>query len=145
MHLLNYLKFDVHLWNRPQTLYIIKCWKHTIDKSLQPEIMEEDLKERFVRGHGPGGQNINKTSNCVVLKHLPTGIVVKCHHTRSQQQNRVIARQLLQEKLDNLLNGDNSVSAQEKKLDEEKSRKREQRARHLRELKITFKQREGLD
>lgn len=42
-----------------------------------PVLKEEDLKEQFVRGHGPGGQATNKTSNCVVLKHTPTGIVVK--------------------------------------------------------------------
>ncbi len=44
-----------------------------------PELNEEDLEEMFVRGSGPGGQATNKTSNCVVLKHLPTGITVKVH------------------------------------------------------------------
>lgn len=42
-----------------------------------PEVKEEDLEEQFVRGSGPGGQATNKTSNCAVLKHVPTGIVVK--------------------------------------------------------------------
>lgn len=42
-----------------------------------PILNEDDLKEQFVRGSGPGGQATNKTSNCVVLKHIPTGIVVK--------------------------------------------------------------------
>lgn len=41
------------------------------------EVREEDLEEQFVKGGGNGGQKINKTSNCVVLKHLPTGITVK--------------------------------------------------------------------
>ena len=44
-----------------------------------PELNEEDLDEMFVRGSGPGGQATNKTSNCVVLKHLPTGITLKVH------------------------------------------------------------------
>lgn len=42
-----------------------------------PVVHEEDLDEQFVRGSGPGGQATNKTSNCVVLRHIPTGIVVK--------------------------------------------------------------------
>lgn len=42
-----------------------------------PVLLEDELEEQFVRGSGPGGQATNKTSNCVVLKHIPTGIVVK--------------------------------------------------------------------
>lgn len=42
-----------------------------------PALNEDDLEEQFVRGSGPGGQATNKTSNCVVLKHIPSGIVVK--------------------------------------------------------------------
>lgn len=42
-----------------------------------PILNEDELEEQFVRGSGPGGQATNKTSNCVVLKHIPTGIVVK--------------------------------------------------------------------
>lgn len=48
--------------------------KHQIDL---PVVLEEELEEQFVRGSGPGGQATNKTSNCVVLKHIPSGIVVK--------------------------------------------------------------------
>lgn len=42
-----------------------------------PVLNEDDLEEQFVRGSGPGGQATNKTSNCVVLRHIPSGIVVK--------------------------------------------------------------------
>lgn len=42
-----------------------------------PVLNEDDLEEQFVRGSGPGGQATNKTSNCVVLRHVPSGIVVK--------------------------------------------------------------------
>ena len=46
-----------------------------------PELKEDELEEQFVRGHGPGGQAVQTTSNCVVLKHIPTGIFVKvCHY-----------------------------------------------------------------
>lgn len=40
---------------------------------------ESELEEQFVKGHGPGGQATNKTSNCVVLKHIPSGLVVKVY------------------------------------------------------------------
>lgn len=49
--------------------------KITIDYSRVPKIIEDELDEQFVRGSGPGGQAVNKTANCVVLKHKPTGIV----------------------------------------------------------------------
>ncbi|KAF7687562.1 hypothetical protein HF521_014790 [Silurus meridionalis] len=71
--------------------------KHRFDL---PVLNEEELEEQFVRGSGPGGQATNKTSNCVVLKHMPTGVVVKCHQTRSVELNRQRAREILQEKLD---------------------------------------------
>lgn len=53
----------------------------------------------------------NKTNSAVQLKHLPTGIVVKCQETRSRDQNRRLARQNLAEKIDDLINGENSRSA----------------------------------
>lgn len=50
--------------------------KRTIDYSLVPTINEMDLEEKFVRGDGPGGQSVAKTSNCVFLKHKPSGKTV---------------------------------------------------------------------
>lgn len=47
--------------------------KGTIDRSRVPALNDEDLEEMFVKGHGPGGSAVNTTSNCVVLKHKPTG------------------------------------------------------------------------
>ncbi|MEM7145807.1 MAG: peptide chain release factor-like protein [Verrucomicrobiota bacterium] len=58
-------------------------------------IHEPDLLERFIRGSGPGGQKINKTASCVYLKHLPTGIEIKCQQERSRDLNRQLARHLL--------------------------------------------------
>jgi protein subunit release factor B len=53
----------------------------------------------------------NKTSSAVQLKHLPTGLVIKCQETRSREQNRDRARQLLARKLDELQNGEGGVMA----------------------------------
>ena len=55
-------------------------------------IKEADLLERFIRGSGPGGQKINKTSSCVQIKHLISGIEVKCQKSRSLMTNRIKAR-----------------------------------------------------
>jgi len=63
-------------------------------------IREEDLLEKFVRGSGSGGQKINKTSNCVFLKHLPTGVCIKCQIDRSREMNRFLARRELCDQLD---------------------------------------------
>ncbi|KUI71681.1 hypothetical protein VM1G_07322 [Cytospora mali] len=72
---------------------------------------EEEITEAYLKGSGPGGQKINKTNSAVQLKHIPTGIVVKCQDTRSREQNRKLAREHLAEKIDDLLNGENSRSA----------------------------------
>jgi protein subunit release factor B len=59
-----------------------------------------EVEERFVRGGGPGGQKINKTSSTVSLRHRPTGIEVRCQRERSQTANRELAWQELCEKLE---------------------------------------------
>lgn len=58
-----------------------------------------DVEERFVRGAGPGGQKINKTSSTVWLRHAPTGLEVRCQRERSQVANREIAWRELCDKL----------------------------------------------
>ena len=64
------------------------------------DVREADIKESFVRSGGHGGQNVNKTSTCVLLVHQPTGIQVKCQTTRHQAQNRLLARGLLLDKIE---------------------------------------------
>ena len=84
------------------------------------ENFEEDLIETFIRGSGNGGQKVNKTSNCVQLRHIPTGIVVKCHQQRDREINRKIARKLMMEKLEELYLGKES----KKQLKYERIRKK---------------------
>lgn len=64
-----------------------------------------DLLEKFVRGSGAGGQKINKTSSCVFLKHLPTGVCVKCQMDRSREMNRFLARRELCDQLEAIRDG----------------------------------------
>jgi protein subunit release factor B len=52
------------------------CNKYTLDYSRVPRIKEEELDEQFIKGSGPGGQAVNKTNNCVMLFHKPTGRLV---------------------------------------------------------------------
>ena len=66
---------------------------------------EDDLLEKFVRGSGAGGQKINKTSNCVFLKHLPSGVCIKCQIDRSREMNRFLARRELCQQLENIRDG----------------------------------------
>ncbi len=77
-------------------------------KMTQLGIREEDLLEKFVRSGGHGGQNVNKTATCVYLRHLPTGIEVKCQRERSQALNRFFARRILAEKIEAMLLGKKS-------------------------------------
>jgi protein subunit release factor B len=63
-------------------------------------IREQDLEESFVRSRGKGGQNVNKVATCVVLRHLPSGLQVKCQEERSQALNRRRARELLADKIE---------------------------------------------
>jgi protein subunit release factor B len=58
-------------------------------------LRERDIEEKFIRSSGRGGQKVNKTSTCVYLRHVPTGIEVKCMRERSQSLNRFLARREL--------------------------------------------------
>ena len=65
-------------------------------------IQEQDIEEKFVRSSGRGGQKVNKTSTCVYLKHIPTGIEIKCMEERSQSLNRFLARRELVRRMERL-------------------------------------------
>lgn len=105
-----------------------------------PVLNEDELEEQFVRGSGPGGQATNKTSNCVVLKHIPTGIVVKCHQTRSVDINRKRAREIMREKLDISYKGEHSEVLVRKKESELRKQEKRRKANENLERKRLFKE-----
>lgn len=92
-------------------------------------ILERDIQESFVRSQGKGGQNVNKVATCVYLKHLPTGIEVKCQKSRSQGLNRYHARALLFEKIERLIKGRESEEIQRIEKIRRQKRKRSKRAK----------------
>ena len=92
-------------------------------------ISEKDIEESFVRSQGKGGQNVNKTSTCVYLKHVPTGTEVKCQKSRSQGLNRYYARVSLYEKIDRIKRGKESEEQQKIEKIRRQKRKRSKRAK----------------
>jgi protein subunit release factor B len=101
-------------------------------------IKEGDLEERFIKGSGPGGQKINKTSVCVYLRHLPSGIELKCQQTRSQALNRYHARKELCERLEERLEGEKSArrAAQERIRRQKRRRSKRQKEKLVQEKRV---------
>jgi protein subunit release factor B len=99
-------------------------------------VSEGDLRETFIRSSGPGGQKVNKTSSCVYLVHLPTGLSVKCQRERSQAMNRFLARRLLLDRIERLQRG--LVAAEKQRIEKIKRQKR-RRSRRAKEKVLEFK------
>jgi protein subunit release factor B len=115
--------------------------KNTLTKRMQRlSIREADLEESFSRSAGPGGQNVNKVATAVTLRHRPSGTSVTVQDSRSQAQNRKLARERLLDAVE---------QAQEKALaakiaGREKARRRESpRPAALKQKILEAKRRRG--
>ena len=104
-------------------------------------IIKSDLIEKFITSSGPGGQKVNKSSSCVYIKHIPTGIEVKCQKDRSQAMNRFFARRLLTQKISESILGKLSLEKQRIEKIKRQKRKRSKRAK-LKVLETKCKQSE---
>ncbi|MBC7362024.1 MAG: peptide chain release factor-like protein [Candidatus Aminicenantes bacterium] len=112
--------------------------KDLLERMAKLGIKDSDLEEKFIRSQGKGGQKVNKSATCVYLKHLPTGIEVKCQRERSQAINRFLARRILVEKLEQMILGKESEEQQRIEKIRRQKRRRSRRAKEkmLKEKKL---------
>lgn len=103
-------------------------WEELKIRMERLHLYESDLVEKFILGSGSGGQKINKTSSCVYLKHIPSGIEIKCQQTRSRDLNRLYARRELCERLEEQLFQEKSERQQKIEKLRRQKRKRSKRA-----------------
>lgn len=108
-------------------------WDELAARMEKCGLREEDILEKFILGSGKGGQKINKTASCVYLKHLPSGIEVKCQENRSRDINRLLARRNLCSKIEELLFKKKSEKQQlfEKVRRQKRRRSRKQKEKML--------------
>lgn len=122
--------------------------------TLPPQIVERlaalgvspgEVDEKFVRGTGPGGQKINKTSSTVWLRHGPSGIEVRCQRERSQAVNREVAWAQLVAKLEARVRGVKAaaVDAREEERRRTRQKSRGQKVRMIQTKKHRAKHKAG--
>ena len=99
-------------------------WDKLTEWMTKLHINETSLIEKFILGSGSGGQKLHKTASTVYLKHLSSGVEVKCQESRSREDNRYFARERLCEKLHSILS-DEKTKAQQKieKIKRQKKRR----------------------
>ncbi|MFH1771702.1 MAG: peptide chain release factor-like protein [Candidatus Omnitrophota bacterium] len=114
--------------------------KELIGRMNKLGVSEDDFQEKFIRSKGPGGQKVNKTSSCVFLRHISTGITVKCQKERLQSINRFLARRMLLDKIEKAKIG---FIAEEKKRIEKIRRQKRKRSKRAKEKILAAKRRQS--
>ena len=105
-------------------------------RMLKLKVSESEFEESFIRSSGPGGQKVNKSSSCVYLVHVPSGLAVKCQRERSQALNRYLARRLLLDKIELKQKG---FVEEERKKREKLRRQKRKRSKRAKEKILTAK------
>ncbi len=104
------------------------------------QIHEEELIEKFIIGSGKGGQKLHKTASTVYLKHMPSGLEIKCQDSRSRQDNRYFARARLCEKLQAVLSDEKTKKQQRV---EKVKRQKKRRSRRSKQKILDEKSKDG--
>jgi protein subunit release factor B len=113
----------------PEQKISLKKYEELAKNFIKYKIKEKDLEEKFIRSSGKGGQNVNKVSTAVYLKHIPTKIEVKYSKERTQGLNRFFARRLLVKKIEEQILGILSEKRQKIEKIKRQKRKRSKRAK----------------
>lgn len=115
-------------------------WEKLTERMVRLHITEADLVEKFILGSGKGGQNLHKTASKVYLKHLPSGLEVKCQESRGRDDNRYFARERLCDKLHSIISDEKTKEQQRiEKLERQKKR----RSRRSKQKPLDEKSRQG--
>ncbi|MDI9817805.1 MULTISPECIES: peptide chain release factor-like protein [unclassified Legionella] len=115
-------------------------WEKLAEWMAKLGINDAELVEKFILGSGQGGQKLHKTASTVYLKHVPSGLEIKCQDSRSREDNRYFARKRLCEKLHAIL-GDEITKAQQRV--EKIKRQKKRRSRRSRQKMLDEKNRQG--
>jgi protein subunit release factor B len=114
--------------------------KDLLDRMERMGVRPSEVTERFIRSSGPGGQKVNKAATCVVLHHLPTGLIVRCQQERTQGLNRFLAWRRLLEKIEARQKG---VQLEEQARIAKIRRQKQRRSRRARERMLEAKRLRG--
>ncbi|VDM95347.1 unnamed protein product [Thelazia callipaeda] len=112
-----------------------KSSKQKLHDYVFPVIQSKDCVQKVASGWGPGGQNVNMTRNAVLIKHIPTGVVVRVHQSRLLHENIKIAQERLKHAVDRYLNHENSYDAQFRRLERERIAKNKRKRALTRDYK----------
>ncbi|TAL63003.1 MAG: peptide chain release factor-like protein [Legionella sp.] len=115
-------------------------WDKLIEWMAKLQINETDLLEKFIIGSGKGGQKLHKTASTVYLKHLPSGLEIKCQESRSREDNRYLARARLCEKLHAMVSDE--LTKEQQKIEKIK-RQKKRRSRKSKQKMLDEKSQKG--
>ncbi len=136
-----FLVRDLSIYTRNKHTMINKNkWEKLTERMVTLHITEADLVEKFIMGSGKGGQKLHKTASTVYLKHLPSGLEVKCQESRSRADNRYFARERLCEKLHSIIS-DEKTKVQQRI--EKIKRQKKRRSRKTKQKMLDEKSRQG--
>jgi protein subunit release factor B len=115
-------------------------WDKLAEWMEKLHINEDDLIEKFILGSGKGGQKLHKTASTVYLKHIPSGIEIKCQESRRREDNRYFARVLLCEKRHAIVSDEKT---KEQERIEKLKRQKKRRSRRSKQKMLDEKSKQG--